>query len=38
VNEAVIQDFIEQKALAQQHVEAAQAKLEAFEAKSPRPE
>jgi hypothetical protein len=38
VNEAVIQEFTEQEALAQQQVEAARAKLEAFEAQLPRPE
>jgi hypothetical protein len=38
VNEAVIQEFIEQEALAKQQVEAARAKLEAFEAELPRPE
>jgi hypothetical protein len=38
VNEAVIQEFVEQEALAQQQVEAARAKLEAFEAELPRPE
>jgi hypothetical protein len=38
VNEAVIQEFTEQEALAQQQVEAARAKLEAFEAELPRPE
>jgi hypothetical protein len=32
VNEAVLQEFVEQEALAQQQVEAARAKLEAFEA------
>jgi hypothetical protein len=36
VNEAVIQDFVEQEALAQQQVEAAQTKLEDFEADLPR--
>jgi phage shock protein A len=38
VNEAVIQEFIEQEALAQQQVEAARAKLEDFEAELPRSE
>jgi hypothetical protein len=38
VNEAVIQDFTEQEALAQQQVEATRAKLEDFEAELPRPE
>jgi hypothetical protein len=38
VNEAVIQEFVEQEALAQQQVEAARAKLEDFEAELPRPE
>jgi hypothetical protein len=38
VNEAVIQEFIEQEALAKQQVEAARAKLEAFEAELPRSE
>jgi hypothetical protein len=32
VNEAVLQEFTEQEALAQQQVEAARAKLEDFEA------
>jgi hypothetical protein len=32
VNDAVIQEFVEQEVIAQQQVEAAQAKLEAFEA------
>jgi hypothetical protein len=36
VTEQVIQEFVEQKALAKQQVEAAQAKLEAFEAVLPR--
>jgi hypothetical protein len=38
VSEAVIQEFTEQEVVAQQQVEAAQAKLEAFEAELPRPE
>jgi phage shock protein A len=38
VNEAVIQEFTEQEALAQQQVEAARAKLKAFEAELPRSE
>jgi hypothetical protein len=38
VNEAIIQEFTEQEALAQQQVEAARAKLEDFEAELPRPE
>ena len=38
VNEAVIQEFTKKEALAQQLVEAARAKLEAFEAQLPRPE
>jgi hypothetical protein len=38
VNEAVIQEFIEQEAIAQQQVEAAGAKLEAFEAELVRSE
>jgi hypothetical protein len=38
VNEAVIQEFVEQEALAQQQVEAARVKLEDFEAELPRPE
>jgi hypothetical protein len=36
MNEAVIQDFVEQEALAQQQVEAAQTKLEDFEEDLPR--
>jgi hypothetical protein len=32
----VIQEFIEQEALAKQQVEAAQAKIKAFEAELPR--
>jgi hypothetical protein len=32
----VIQEFVEEEALAKQQVEAAQAKLEAFETKLPR--
>jgi hypothetical protein len=36
VNEAVIQDFIEQGSMAQQQVEATRAKLEDFEAELPR--
>jgi hypothetical protein len=35
-NEAVIQEFFEQEALAQQQVEVARAKLEDFEAQLPR--
>jgi hypothetical protein len=31
VNDAVIQEFVEQETIAKQQVEAAQAKLEAFE-------
>jgi hypothetical protein len=38
VNEAVIQEFVKQEALAQQQVEAARAKIKDFEAKLPRPE
>jgi hypothetical protein len=38
VNEAVIQEFTEQEAVAQQQVEAARAKLEAFEAELVRSE
>ena len=38
VNKAVIQEFSEQEAVAQQHVEAARAKLEDFESKLPRSE
>ena len=37
VNEAIIHEFTEQEALAQQQVEVAQAKLEAFEVELPRP-
>jgi hypothetical protein len=36
VNKSVIQEFVEQEAMAQQQIEAARAKLEAFEAKLPR--
>jgi hypothetical protein len=36
MNEAFIQEFIEQEALAQQQVEAAQAKFETFEAELPK--
>jgi hypothetical protein len=32
VNEAIIQDFTEQEALAKQQVEASRSRLEAFEA------
>jgi hypothetical protein len=38
VNEAIIQEFAEQEALAQQQVEAARAKLKTFEAELPRSE
>jgi hypothetical protein len=38
VTEQVLQEFIEQESLAKQQVEAARAKLEAFEAKLPRSE
>jgi phage shock protein A len=38
VNEAVIQEFIEKEAMAQQQVEAARAKLEDFEVELPRSE
>jgi hypothetical protein len=35
VNEAVIQEFVEQEVMAQQQVEAARAKLENFEVELP---
>jgi hypothetical protein len=38
VNDTVIQEFTEQEVIAQQQVEAARAKLEAFEAELVRPE
>jgi hypothetical protein len=38
VNEAVIQEFAEQEAMAQQQVEVAQSKLEDFEAELSRAE
>jgi hypothetical protein len=38
VTEKVLQEFSKQEALAKQQVEAARAKLEAFEAKLPRSE
>jgi hypothetical protein len=38
VNDALIQEFVEQEVVAQQQVEAARAKLEAFEAELIRPE
>jgi hypothetical protein len=38
VNDAVIQEFTEKEVVAQQQVEAARAKLEAFEAELLRPE
>jgi hypothetical protein len=38
MNEAVIQEFTEKEALAKQQVEAARARLEAFEADLPRSE
>jgi hypothetical protein len=38
VNEAVLQDFIEQEALVQQQVEAYRARLKDFEAELPRSE
>jgi hypothetical protein len=38
VNEALIQEFIEQEAVAMRQVEAARAKLEEFEAELVRPE
>jgi hypothetical protein len=38
VNDAVIQEFTEQEVIALQQVEAARAKLEAFEAELLRPE
>jgi hypothetical protein len=38
VNDAVIQEFVEQEVIAQQQVEAARAKLEAFEAELPTSE
>jgi hypothetical protein len=36
--EKIIQEFVEQEALAKQQVEVARAKLEAFEAELPRSE
>jgi hypothetical protein len=36
MNEVVIQEFTEQKAMARQQVEAARAKLEAFKVELPR--
>jgi hypothetical protein len=38
VTDKVIQEFVEQEALAKQQVEAARAKLKAFEAELPRSE
>jgi hypothetical protein len=38
INEAVIQEFVEQEVMAQQQVEDARAKLEDFEAELPRSE
>jgi hypothetical protein len=38
INDAVIQEFAEQEVMAQQQVQAARAKLEAFEVELPRPE
>jgi hypothetical protein len=38
VNDAVIQEFTEQEAIAKKQVEAARAKLEVFEAELIRPE
>jgi hypothetical protein len=38
INDAVIQEFVEQEVVAQQQVEAARAKLEDFEAELPRSE
>jgi hypothetical protein len=38
VNDAVIQEFTEQEATTKQQVEAARAKLEAFEVELVRPE
>jgi hypothetical protein len=38
VNDAVIQEFTEQEAIAKQQVEATRAKLEAFEVELVRPE
>ena len=38
MNKAVIQEFTEQEALVKQKVEAAQSRLEAFEAELPRSE
>jgi hypothetical protein len=38
VNDALIQEFIEQEAATMQQVEVARAKLEAFEAELVRPE
>jgi hypothetical protein len=36
--EVVVQEFVEKEAVAQRQVEAARAKLEAFEAELPKPE
>jgi hypothetical protein len=38
VNDAVIQEFVEQELVAQQQVEAVRAKLEVFEAELPTSE
>jgi hypothetical protein len=38
MNDAVIQEFVEKELVAQQQVEAVQAKLEAFEEELPRSE
>jgi hypothetical protein len=38
ISEVVVQEFVEQEAIAQRQVEVAQAKLETFEANLPRPE
>jgi hypothetical protein len=38
ISEVIILEFVEQEAVAQRQVEAAQAKIETFEAKLPRPE
>ena len=35
INDAVIQEFVEQEVIAQQQVKASRAKLEAFEAELP---
>ena len=38
ISEEVVQEFVEQEAVAQRQVKVAQAKLETFEAKLHRPE